>query len=92
MAKVDGYVIAADDLNRVYRNMDENYRQILKDQFNENFAQALRKQALQELIQNRLLVQEAERSGLAVTDEELQAAIMQIPSFSNQGRFDQRAL
>lgn len=91
VAKVDGYVIGADEFNRVYRNMAENYRQILKDQFNENFAQIVKKQALQELIRNRLLLQEAERKGMKVTDEELQAAILQIPAFNNQGRFDHAA-
>jgi peptidyl-prolyl cis-trans isomerase D len=52
----------------------------------------LRKQALQELIKNRLLVQEAERRGLKVSDEELQDHIMQMPVFSSQmGKFDHRA-
>jgi parvulin-like peptidyl-prolyl isomerase len=91
VAKVDGYVISADDLNRVYRNMEETYRRILKDQFNENFAKALRNQALRELIQNRLLIKEAERVGLRVNDEELQSYIIQIPAFTVQGTFDKRA-
>jgi peptidyl-prolyl cis-trans isomerase D len=91
VARVDGYTISADELNRVYMNMTENYRQLFKDQFNQQFADALKKQALQELIRNRLLVQEAEKKGLKVPDEELQAYIMQIPAFTNQGRFDQRA-
>jgi peptidyl-prolyl cis-trans isomerase D len=91
VAKVDGYAISSDDLNRVYRNMEETYRQILKDQFNENFAKTLRGQALRELVQNRLLVQEADRVGLRVTDEELQAYIMQIPAFVSRGKFDRRA-
>jgi peptidyl-prolyl cis-trans isomerase D len=91
VAKVDGYAISSDDLNRVYRNMEETYRQILKDQFNENFAKTLRGQALRELVQNRLLVQEADRVGLRVADEELQAYIMQIPAFVSRGKFDRRA-
>jgi peptidyl-prolyl cis-trans isomerase D len=91
VAKVDGYVISSDDLNRVYRNMEENYRQIMKDQFNQDFAKALRIQALRELVQNRLLVQEADRVGLRVTDEELQSYIMQIPAFLGRGGFDKRA-
>jgi peptidyl-prolyl cis-trans isomerase D len=91
-AKVDGYAISADEVNRVYQNMAENYRQILKDQFNENIATMLRRQALQELIRNRLLVQEADRRDLSVSDDELQAYIMQIPAFVSQsGKFDQRA-
>ncbi len=92
VAKVDGYVITGEDLNRVYQNMAENYRRVLKDQFNENFAQVLRKQALQELIQNRLLVQEAERKGLKVSDEELQALSCRSRPSVNQGKFDQRPM
>jgi peptidyl-prolyl cis-trans isomerase D len=92
VAKVDGYVIGSEEFNRVYRNMAENYRRILKDQFNENFSQIVRQQALQELIRNRLLVQEADRKGLKVSDEELQSYIIQIPAFNTQaGKFDQRA-
>jgi L-arabinose isomerase len=91
VARVDGYVITADEVNRVYRNMEENYRKILKDQFNENFAKILRTQALRELVQNRLLVREAERIGLSVPDGELQAYITQIPAFRDQGRFSRQA-
>ncbi len=89
-ASVDGYVISTDEVNRVYQNMYDNYRQILKDQMNEGFAKMLRSQALHELVRDRLLIQEAERIGLQVGDEELQAAIMQIPAFSRDGRFDRR--
>jgi peptidyl-prolyl cis-trans isomerase D len=90
IAKVDGYAISADEFNQVYQNLYENYRQILKDQFPESFTQTLRKQALQELIQNRLLVVEAERQGFKVGDEELQGHIVRMAAFNNQGRFDQR--
>jgi peptidyl-prolyl cis-trans isomerase D len=91
VAKVDGYVITSDDLNRVYRNMYENYRQVMKDQFNENIAKIIKSQALRELIEHRLLIQEAERVGLRVTDEELQAHIMRIPAFNREGKFDKRS-
>ncbi len=90
IAKVDGYAISSEEFNQVYRNMYENYRQILKDQFTDSFAQTIRKQALQELIQNRLLIQESERRGFKIGDDELQSYIMQMPAFNNQGRFDQR--
>ncbi len=89
-AKVDGYAIGSDEVARVYQNMYENYRQILKDQMNESFAKALRGQALRELIRNRLLLQEADRIGLRVSDDELQAYILQIPTFSYQGRFNRQ--
>ena len=88
LASVNGDVITIDDLNRVYQNMVETYRGILKNQLNDSFRKRLKSQALNELITNRLLVQEAKRVGLRVTDEELQETIIKIPAFSPQGTFD----
>jgi peptidyl-prolyl cis-trans isomerase D len=90
VANVGGDVISNDDFNRVYRNMHETYRNILKDQFNETMAKDIKRQALRELITDRLLVQEAERVGLKVSDDELQAAIMREPAFSRNGKFDKK--
>jgi peptidyl-prolyl cis-trans isomerase D len=88
VAKVGGDVITAEEFNRVYRNLYDNYRQLLKDQFKESFAKDLRSQALQELIADRLLVQEAKRVGLHISDEELKNVIMNMSSFSRNGQFD----
>ena len=90
VAKVGGEVITADEWNRVYQNIYTNYKDLLKDQFNDSFAKSLKTQALQELIVGKLLVQEAEHVGLRVSDEELQNAIMKMPSFANNGKFDKR--
>lgn len=90
VAKVGGDVITVDEFNTVYRTMYDNYKQLLKDQFNESFVKTLKSQALQELVVQKLLVQEAERIGLRISDEELQAAIMRTPSFSRDGRFDKK--
>jgi peptidyl-prolyl cis-trans isomerase D len=90
VAKVGDDVITADEFNRVYRNLYDNYRELLKDQFNEKFASGLKSQALQELIVGRLLVQEANRIGLTVTDEELQSVIKRMPAFARDGRFDRK--
>lgn len=89
-AKVNGQTISQEEFNRVYQNMYQTYRDVLKDQFNESFAQGLRAQALRGLIAERLLVQEAERKGLRVTDEELQKSIMAVPSFQQQGKFSRK--
>jgi len=90
-AKVNGDVITAGELDRAYRNMYETYRQIFKDQFTDAMAKTLRQQALRELVQTRLLVQEASRIGLRVSDEEVRAAIMRTPAFAPGGRFDKTA-
>jgi peptidyl-prolyl cis-trans isomerase D len=90
-AKVGSYVITADEVNRVYRNLHDNYKELLKDKFNESIDKSLKNQALQELIVNRLLIAEAEQLGLRVSDEELQAVIMKMPAFSRDGRFDRQS-
>jgi peptidyl-prolyl cis-trans isomerase D len=90
VAKVGDTVITSEELNLAYRNLYENYREILKGQLNESVTKGLRNQALQELIVNRLLVDEAEREGLRVSDEELQETIMRMPAFMQNGRFNKQ--
>jgi peptidyl-prolyl cis-trans isomerase D len=90
VAKVGDTVITSEELNVAYRNLYENYRELLKGQLNENLTKGLRNQALQELIVNRLLVTEAEREGIRVTNEELQEAIMRMPAFMQNGRFNKQ--
>jgi len=90
VAKVGDDVITADEFNRVYRNMTDQYRELLKDQFNDSIAKGLKAQALQELVVGRLFIQEAQRIGLTVSDAELQAAILNMPSFAQNGRFDRK--
>lgn len=90
VAKVGDTVITSEELNVAYRNLYENYRELLKGQLNENLTKGLRNQALQELIVNRLLVTEAEREGIRVTNEELQETIMRMPAFMQNGRFNKQ--
>ena len=90
VAKVGDDVISYDEFNRAYRNMEENYRQLLKDQYNDKIASGLRSQALQELVVGRLFVQEADRIGITVSDEELQVSIMQMQAFARNGVFDRK--
>ncbi len=90
VAKVGDYVITAEEVNRVYRNLYDNYKDLLKDKLNESVEKTLKNQALQELIVNRLLIEEALQLGLRVSDEELQSVIMKMPAFSRDGRFDKR--
>jgi peptidyl-prolyl cis-trans isomerase D len=89
-AKVGDTVITTEEVSRAYQNMYDNYKELLKDKFNDSFAKSLKSQALQELIVNRLLISEAERLGLQVSDEELQDSIVKMPAFSVNGKFDKR--
>lgn len=91
VAKVGGVFITNDEVNRVYRNLYDTYRDALKDKFNESVEKSLRSQALQELIINQLFLAEAKEMGLQVSDQELQANIMKMPGFLRDGRFDKEA-
>jgi peptidyl-prolyl cis-trans isomerase D len=91
VAKVGGTVITNDDVTRVYRNLYDTYKDVLKDKFTPTVEKSLRNQALQELIVNRLFIEEAEDMGLQVSDQELQDTIMKMPEFSQNGRFDKQA-
>jgi peptidyl-prolyl cis-trans isomerase D len=90
MAKVGDYTITSDEVNRVYQNLRETYREALKDQKGDQLDNALRQQALQELVVNRLMIDEAEHQGLSIGDEELQAYILAMPAFQRDGKFDKQ--
>jgi peptidyl-prolyl cis-trans isomerase D len=91
VAKVGGVFITNDEVNRVYQNLYDTYRDALKDKFNESVEKSLRNRALQELIINQLFLAEAKNMGLQVSDQELQANIMKMPGFLRDGRFDKEA-
>lgn len=88
VAKVNDDVISYDEWNRTYKTYTENFRSLFKDQFNEGLAKIARNQALQELIRNRLLGQEAERMGIRISDDEVRESIRAIPAFNPGGKFD----
>jgi len=87
-ASVNGETISASELNRYYLDLANTYRDIFKDQFTDAMSRTLRSQAMRDLVQRRLLVQEAKRSGLRVSDEEVRTAIMLVPAFQRNGQFD----
>ncbi len=89
-AKVGGVIISTGDVNRAYENMLDQYRDIFKGDIPDTIRKSLRNEALQQLIGNELLVQEAKRIGLRVSDEELEQSIMRMQSFTRNGVFDRR--
>ncbi len=84
VAKVNGETISSTELETlVSRALQSNRSRRRLDELN------LRIALLQDLIQTRLLLQEARRLGLEVTDEELTKAIAQNPVFQTNGLFDE---
>ena len=90
IAEVNGDKITYTELEVEYYRMLQTYRQLAGGRLSPADLEALnlRGQLLQEMIQQRLLLQAAERLGLRVTDKELVDGIARNPAFQSAGRFD----
>ena len=84
-AILGGDSITFAEFERSYRNAEDRYREIYGDAFNADLADQLQLpvQALEALINDRLLIMEAERMGLTVSDEELQEEILSVPALTD---------
>ncbi len=92
VALVNGQPITVDEYRGAYNNLMERYRQLYGENFNNDMIKMLNleQQALDSLIDQRLLLQEAESLDFRVSDEELAAAIRNFEAFQRDGRFDRR--
>lgn len=95
VAKVNGEAITAQQFELAYHNAEESLmrsnpgltREMLNAQKKE-----LGRQVLQNLVQQSLIRQEADRLGFAVSPMELRRAVEQMPVFQDdQGKFDAQA-
>ncbi len=89
-ATVGGEEITLDELRQHYRNLESRYRQAFGEQFNREMARQfnLPKQALDQLIDRRIMLLEARQAGLRATDGEIREAILAIPGLTDEdGRF-----
>ena len=92
IASVNGEAVSLDEYRSTYNNLLEQMRQRFGNNLNEEVLQMLRldKQAIDQLIEQRLLMQEVARLNFRVTDEEVVKTIQNIPSFQTNGVFDSR--
>ena len=92
IAYVNGEVISGMEYQKAYRDLLEALRRQYKSVWNENLIKVfdLKNRALDNLINQRLISQEAEKLGLEVTEDEIQQAIMDYPAFQINGQFDMR--
>ncbi len=85
VAEVNGEPISSRELELRFRRVMQTYRNRSRETIDRlNLRMAL----LDNLIQNRLLLQEARRLGLRLTDEELTDSIAKNPVFQTNGRFN----
>ncbi|HYU31590.1 MAG TPA: SurA N-terminal domain-containing protein, partial [Thermoanaerobaculia bacterium] len=89
-ARVGDREVTREDFQRQYRQLENMYRQLYGDQFTPELADQMRLplQALEKAVTEQILLAEAERMGLRVTDAEVRQQILDLPSFQNQqGKF-----
>ncbi|MBW2246396.1 MAG: SurA N-terminal domain-containing protein [Deltaproteobacteria bacterium] len=92
VALINGDPVTLDEYREAYNNLIERLRNRFGNNLNEDMIKMLRvkEQALNQLIDNKLLVQEARRLKFRVSDKELAHAILQIEAFQRAGVFDKR--
>ena len=90
IATVDGEVISQREFQRAYDNIKTMYRDAYKDRLTPDMIQALnlKQQTLDQLINSKILQQEASRIGFTVDEAELRDSIRNISIFQNNGQFD----
>ncbi|MFH1980477.1 MAG: SurA N-terminal domain-containing protein [Pseudomonadota bacterium] len=90
VATVNGEPIPVEAYRIAYGNMLERLRQQFGNNLSDDLLKMLKveEQALNQLIDQKLLVSEALRLGLRVSDEELAGVIRSVPAFQAGGVFD----
>jgi len=92
VATVNGEIIAAGEFRRAYNNLIDQYRQRFGENLNDGMLEMLKvkDQALNQLIDRAIVLQEARKLDLRVTDAEVAESIMSAPVFQTNGTFDNR--
>jgi peptidyl-prolyl cis-trans isomerase D len=88
--KVNGDKITFEEYRSVYENLRRAYQNVYRERFNPEMEKQLQlgRQAREGLIDQTLLLQEAERLDIKVSKKELVEAIANIPAFMRDGVFD----
>ena len=92
IAYVNGELINEAEYEKAYRELIETMRRQYQDMWNDDLIKTfnMKQRALDGLINQKLISQEAQNLGLDVTESESQKAIMNYPAFQVNGRFEMR--
>ena len=92
IARVDKDAISIEEYRDAYRTMYEHYRKTMGDKFDDAAAERmeLKRRALDDLINQRLVLNQAQKMGLTVTEEELAESIRSHPAFQDNGQFSRK--
>ena len=89
-AMVNDTKISMETFQQVYVNLHRSYQNIYGERFTPALEKKLqlKRRALDQLISEVLLVQEGERLGVSVSQDQLIEAIATYPAFQTDGKFD----
>ena len=89
VAVVDGHAIKVDEFQRLYQAQVQAYRTAYGGNVNEQLLKQLgiEQQILQEMVDSRAALVEAERLGVTASDQEIRQRILAIPAFQENGAF-----
>ena len=89
VAMVEGHEITADEFRRTYQAQLQAYRIAYGGNMNEQLLKQLgiEQQILQQMVDERAALAEADRLGIKVSDEEVRQRIFAIPAFQENGAF-----
>jgi peptidyl-prolyl cis-trans isomerase D len=92
VALIDGKPIVYADFLREYQKLIDMYRQRFGQGLTDEMLKSLnlKQQALDNLINQAVVMKKAEGMNVRVTDEDVKAAILAYPAFQRNGAFDQR--
>ncbi len=93
IATVEGENIYQGEYDRTFNNLVNYYRQQFKDQFSDETIKKLdlKTQAVDALIQKKLLLQEAGKQSLKVSNAELISHIQGLQAFQNDKKFSEKS-
>ncbi len=93
VATVNGEPISFEDYDRTFNNLVNFYRQQFRNQFSDELIVKLdlKTQALDSLIERKLLLEQARKQNIRVSDAELVDHIQTFPAFQKDGVFQEES-
>jgi peptidyl-prolyl cis-trans isomerase D len=91
IASVNGEQIRQGEYEHTFNNIVDFYRQQFKNQFSNDMIKKLdlKNQALEALIQKKILLHEAKKQNIQVSNEEVISFIKNIPAFQSSKKFNE---
>jgi peptidyl-prolyl cis-trans isomerase D len=89
VASIEGQEISEVEFRRIYQSQLQAYRGAYGSNVSEQLLKQLGidQQILQQLVEERAAIAEADRLGITVTDDEVRQRILSMPAFQDNGQF-----